>query len=126
MDESRLWNIPQELSKARKTCDEIIKELVEVQPMDKNLLKPFFNVIEVSWDECIPFFYGQYEGTLKSGKPCIIDVDWKIKVYKAKGENLLFKTDEQVGTDQIRSWFCTTENVKSMIKQLQDHSENDE
>lgn len=110
-----------------KSPDEIAKELLRVQLIDKNTLDPCYK-LEVNWDYCQPYFYGEYKGILKNGEPCIIDFNWKIKVYKTDGNKVLitfdgdkviFKTDEQVGTDQIKSWFCTVKNLKSVIDVLE-------
>lgn len=72
------------------------------------------NKLEVPWDFCIPYYYGEYEGILKDGSPCRIDVDWKIRAFNAQ--------KEQVGTDQIRSWFATPQTIKSLTDELEHKS----
>lgn len=67
--------------------------------------------IQIDWNECKPFFYGWYQGKLKTGETCAIDVDWKIKAYKSSGE--------QVGTDEIQCWCCNADQIKSIIKHLE-------
>lgn len=69
--------------------------------------------IAVSWENCIPYTYGKYNGKLRNGKPCTIDVDWKTKAYD---EDL-----NQVGTDQISCWYCSVNNICDIIKALEDN-----
>lgn len=64
--------------------------------------------IAVSWENTIPPIYGTYKGMMKNGKPCSIEVDWKIKAYD---EEL-----NQVGTDQIKFWLCDVNHIKTLIE----------
>lgn len=68
--------------------------------------------IPIMWDSCVPFFYGNYEGKLKDGRDCKIDVDWKIQVF-------VCDTLEQVGTDEVRYWLCDAGHINSMLQQLE-------
>lgn len=67
--------------------------------------------IAIPWDSCQPYYYGKYEGQLKNGQGCIIDVDWKTKAYNLD--------NEQVGTDQIAYWLCSFEHVKSIMSAIE-------
>lgn len=66
--------------------------------------------LAVSWDCCKPFMYGLYEGKLLDGTECNIDVDYYTRVYKPNGE--------QVGTDQIRYWYCDVIDLKSILDNM--------
>jgi hypothetical protein len=65
--------------------------------------------LSIPWSECKPFYYGIYEGILKNGEYCQIDIDSKTTVTS---------NGIQVGSDEVEYWLCPAHYVISMTKQL--------
>ena len=63
--------------------------------------------LAISWDYAQPYFYGKYDGKLKDGRECKIEIDWNAKAFTLEGE--------QVGTDQIKYWLCDSTHAKSLL-----------
>jgi hypothetical protein len=71
--------------------------------------------LAIPWSECKPFYHGVYEGILKNGNYCQIDVDNKIKVFI----NYKYGEVRQVGSDEVEYWLCPAHYVISITNQLE-------
>lgn len=67
--------------------------------------------IKIDWNKTKPYHYGMYKGECLDGTKCVIDVDWKIKVFNDNGD--------QIGTDAIKYWFCKEYHIASLVYDLE-------